>query len=219
MNNIYQRLNNVRKGLSYLQKDKKVSSGGEGYRGLSHDKLTGELRPLLVEHGIVVVPVLRSQETVAAGESQKGNTKWQTRSIYEVHFVNIDDPTDKCVAVVSGHGDDYGDKGAGKALSYAVKYAALKVLSLETGEDDEARVEDARKPRIRDHQVAELMEVCQRFGKDPGRVLARFAQAFYKLDSIEDLAAEDFEGAKAKLESSLSDAEAKKKESGGGQGT
>jgi hypothetical protein len=43
------------------------------------------------------------------------------------------------MVIVSAHANDQGDKAPGKALSYAVKSAILKVLMIETGESDESR--------------------------------------------------------------------------------
>jgi hypothetical protein len=52
-----------------------------------------------------------------------------------VRFANIDDPQDFIDVESCGHGIDTQDKGPGKAQSYAVKYALLKALGLETGDD------------------------------------------------------------------------------------
>ena len=52
-----------------------------------------------------------------------------------VRFQNIDDPDDFLAVETCGYGVDDQDKGPGKAMSYAVKYALLKCLGLETGDD------------------------------------------------------------------------------------
>ena len=43
MNNIYQRINEVRKAIGYVQKDKAVSTGGGSYKAVTHDE------PVVVE--------------------------------------------------------------------------------------------------------------------------------------------------------------------------
>ena len=55
----------------------------------------------------------------------------------QVAFVNVDKPEDRVEVEFFGYGIDPQDKGPGKAMSYAVKYALLKVFSLETGDDPE----------------------------------------------------------------------------------
>jgi hypothetical protein len=64
-----------------------------------------------------------------------------------VRFVNVDDPQDFFDVETFGYGLDDQDKGPGKAMSYAVKYALLKTLGLETGDDpDEDQVTNFRNP-------------------------------------------------------------------------
>ena len=120
--NILQRINAVMKELDYLQKEKK---SGMQYSFVSHDKVTGAIRPLLVKHGIVCWP---SQFDV----KQEGN---RTQLHCKVVFANIDEPEDAFEVDSFGYGIDAQDKGPGKAISYAVKYALLKTFALETGDD------------------------------------------------------------------------------------
>lgn len=136
MLNIYQRLNEVRKLVEYVKKEKKV----ENYTAVTHDQITALTRNHFVSQGVIVVPVEQSGQTVlTGGTSKSGTAALRFESQYRVDFVNIDEPKDIASVVVSAHANDYGDKAPGKAVSYAVKTAILKILSLETGEDDESR--------------------------------------------------------------------------------
>ena len=123
--NIYQRLAEVMKAVSYVQKsDKKVNGQ---YTFASHDAVTAKLRPALIENGIMPIVTVKHS-------AQDGN---RTEVTILVKFVNIDKP-DECVEVESfGYGIDPQDKGPGKAVSYAFKYALLKTFCLETGDDPE----------------------------------------------------------------------------------
>ncbi len=121
--NIYQRLNAVMSEVSYIQKlDKKVNNM---YRFVAHDQVVAKLQPQLVKHGILVAP------------SVMNHTRDGNMTILEVAvcFINIDNPTDCITVTAIGYGVDPGDKGPGKAMSYAVKYALLKTFCLETGDD------------------------------------------------------------------------------------
>jgi len=139
--NIYQRINAVMKEVAYIQKDATIQGGG-GYKAVTHDQVTAVVRPHFVKHGIVVeVEQIKSKMLVTRNVS--ANEKMHLYSgTYSVEFVNIDNPTDRIPMTVTAHANDSGDKGPGKAMSYAVKYAMLKLLSLETGENDEARFSD-----------------------------------------------------------------------------
>lgn len=120
--NIAQRLNAVMQKISYIQKDDKE---GMKYTIVSHDKVTGLCRPHLMEAGVVYYPRNLSI-------SVNGN---RTEAVFDVRFENIDDRTDFIDVATMGFGLDQQDKGPGKALSYGVKYALLKALGLETGDD------------------------------------------------------------------------------------
>ena len=140
--NLFQRINEVRKSINYVQKDKTVSTGqGGGYKAVTHDQVTGIVREHMVKHGIVSYPVLVEstslpKEVNAAMEMAK---QFRYEATYDFHFVNIDDPKDELVIRIQAHAMDNADKAPGKALSYAKKYAILKLFEIETGEDEESR--------------------------------------------------------------------------------
>jgi len=148
--NIYQRINEVRKAVEYVQKDATVSAGGQAYKAVTHDMVTAVVRPELIKHGIVVTAD-QLQSTLLQGkapkaEGDKGYKMHLYSGDYAVHFVNIDNPDDRVSVTVNAHANDSGDKAPGKAMSYAVKYAMLKTFSLETGENEEARFAEPYSP-------------------------------------------------------------------------
>lgn len=122
--NIHQRIHAVMQSVDYIQKQKKQ---GMQYTFASHDAVTAKVRPVLVEHGVIYYPV-------AMARAQDGN---RTEIDVTIRFANIEDPTDFIDVASCGYGVDAQDKGPGKAISYAVKYALLKTLGLETGDDPE----------------------------------------------------------------------------------
>ena len=135
--NIYQRINAVRKAITYIQKDKSVSAGPAGsYRAVTHDAVTGMIRQHLVEHGIIIAPTLI--DSVFHAKEDGAKQRLYSAS-YDVRFINMDAP-DECVTIrIEAHALDNGDKAPGKAISYATKYAVLKLFNIETGEDEESR--------------------------------------------------------------------------------
>lgn len=136
MSNIYQRINEVRKMIGYVQKDKAVSTGGGSYKAVTHDAVTGMIRDALIKHGVVIVPSVTS----CVFHPKEPEAKQRLyEAMYDIEFVNIDDPTDRIISKQSAHALDNGDKAPGKAQSYATKYAILKLFNIETGEDEESR--------------------------------------------------------------------------------
>ena len=139
--NIYQRINAIRAEVAYVQKDKQVSGAGGGYWAVTHDNVTAQVREHFVKHGVVIVPQLVAHRIVDTGRKTSGGTPIvRFEGDYSVEFVNADDPADRIIWRGAAHADDHGDKAPGKALSYATKYALLKVLMLESGDDEESRV-------------------------------------------------------------------------------
>lgn len=120
--NIHQRLAAVMETVTYIKKEEKK---GMHYSIVSHDAVTAKVRPALLRAGIVYYPV-RCEHTHNGNRAECGMT---------IRFVNIDEPTDFFDVQTFGYGVDPQDKGPGKAMSYAVKYALLKALGLETGDD------------------------------------------------------------------------------------
>lgn len=135
--NVFQRVREVMRRVAYVQKDKQV----DNYMAVTHDAVTAMVRPHFVEAGIAIHPQVVSAQMVNTGRTSKsGNPAMRYEGRFKVDFVNVDNPADRITVELDAHADDYGDKAPGKALSYATKYAILKLLMLETGESDEGRV-------------------------------------------------------------------------------
>lgn len=120
---MYQRILAIMEELTYIQKgDAKVNGQ---YRFVSHDDVSEKIHPLLVKHKLLAIPTITDIR-------QEGN---RTAVMLRVVFINADNPTDQFAVDFPGYGVDPSDKGPGKAISYAFKYACLKTFCLETGED------------------------------------------------------------------------------------
>lgn len=149
--NIFQRINAVMTEVAYVQKDKAVTGMGAGYKAVTHDNLVSVARASFVKNGIVMYPEQVSGELFPP--SVKADGTLSNMRLYEgsyiFHFVNIDKPEDKVSVPVVAHAMDNGDKAPGKALTYGAKSAVLKLLWLETGENEESReeVREKNKPK------------------------------------------------------------------------
>lgn len=159
--NIYQRINEIRKTIAYVKKDKQVGEGSYGYMAVTHDAVTSLIRPALIDQGIVIVVSIVSSAVKDTGSTTgKGVPYIRYEGVYDVWFVNSESPDDRILSRIEAHAVDQGDKAPGKAISYAVKYAMLKLFSLETGEDDEGRVDlhvkkEEAKPEVKEKRVRE----------------------------------------------------------------
>lgn len=148
--NIHQRLHSAMEDLKYIQKsDKKVN---DKYRFASHDSVAAAIHKQLVKHRMTALPV-------KCDSKQDGN---RTEIKLTVRFTNIDLPTDFVDVEIPGAGLDPADKGAGKAISYAFKYAMLKSFCLETGDDpdnDQTSVHESAEQQKSKLQAAHMISV------------------------------------------------------------
>tara|TARA_R110000744_G_C19207745_1_gene545722 strand:+ start:41 stop:844 length:804 start_codon:yes stop_codon:yes gene_type:complete len=164
--NIYQRVNEVRKQVSYIKKDAKVLN----YKAVTHDAVIATIRPALIEQGIIAEPSLESATMESTGTTTKGGTPINRyEAIYNVSFVNMDEPQDRIIIRVSAHANDEGDKAPGKALSYAVKMAELKLFNIETGDNDESRIESMPMSKFNAETLAKFANrMIQALNEDNG---------------------------------------------------
>jgi hypothetical protein len=189
--NVHQRLADAMGKVSYIQNEKKP---GMQYRVVSHDKVTAKVRPALLEVGIVYYPI-------RCDYVQSGN---RTECSVTVRFVNVDEPADFFDVPTLGFGVDASDKGPGKAMSYAVKYALLKALGLETGEDPDEDADTPPHSTRNPHALPADLEPNWSATVARDRIKLRFERAMQTLDvaalkkaledeklDLERLAAED----------------------------
>lgn len=153
--NIYQRINAVMKEVKYAQKDASV----QGYKAVTHDQVVATARQFFVKHGVVIAPEQVHGHFDAAVEGSK--MRLYTGG-YVINFVNMDKPEDKISVTIEAHALDNGDKAPGKCLTYATKSAVLKVLWLETGENDESRTKDQE--TITEDQSKQIIEAAKQAG-------------------------------------------------------
>lgn len=179
--NIYQRLNEVRKAVSYIQKDKRIQGGGN-YMAVTHDAVTSEVRDHLVTHGVVVSPSLvRSSTTDTGTTTSSGVPIIRYEAAYDIAFVNCDEPTDRHVMQLEAHALDNGDKAPGKAISYATKYAMLKLFSIETGEGEEERIPAKGKGKILAGTITPTTGAFDGLAPDRAEVARRIGDATIEL--------------------------------------
>ncbi len=194
--NLFQRLAKIREAVSYIQKDAKI----QGYKAITHDMVTSELRPHLITHGVLATLNQISGTVVESGKSTSSGTPiTRCEGFYSVEFINIDKPEERYEVHIFAVAEDQNDKGPGKAASYAMKYALLKTFNIETGESDESRQDQKPNPITQD-QHKELIDICTEKGF-PLKTLDVMAKKLFQSKRIEDLPRDVFDVAKKELES------------------
>ena len=134
--NIFQRISKIMEEVEYLQKDDRVvtnSKANTGYKAISEEKVTTEIRKALIKYGVVIIPVEQNHKREDEVINEKTNRITTVDTTYRIQ--NIEDKDDYILAVSSGTGVDTQDKGIGKAMTYSYKYLILRTFAIPTGED------------------------------------------------------------------------------------
>lgn len=133
--NLHQKLLAVRRQVTGLSKDGR-SSFGDKFKYVSSNNILSMLRPLMDEQGIVLTSRITGTHLLDKWREGKEQKEHMTEVWVEFTWTDADNPTDRIVCEWYGQGLDTGEKGVGKALTYAEKYFLLKQFQIPTDEDD-----------------------------------------------------------------------------------
>ena len=145
---VYQKILEVMKKVSYLQKDDVVGFGRNKYKAISEEKVTTEVRKALIEVGLVIVPI-GIEERREDFEVERANGKIGTDRLSTIttkYLIADTESGERIEAVSAGSGVDPQDKGIGKALTYAYKYLLLRMFAIPTGEDPDKQASEDSTP-------------------------------------------------------------------------
>lgn len=157
--NIFQRMSAITAELQTVAKNLTVPTGGKNsYKAVSERDILDVVKPLEEKHGVYSYPASRKViesnllESENAYTDAKGNTTvkkattFMTRIETIYRFVNVDKPDEYIETTTFAEGIDTQDKGSGKAMTYADKYALMKVYKISTGADpDQAPKKNSHK--------------------------------------------------------------------------
>lgn len=140
--NIFQRMAAISVEMSTVGKNLTVGEGRNKYKAVSERDIIDTVKPLEAKYGIYSYPssrrVLESNlletESTYDGKTTK-RTTFMTRIETTYRFVNVDKPEEFIEIVSFAEGIDPQDKGSGKAMTYADKYALMKAYKISTGDD------------------------------------------------------------------------------------
>lgn len=146
--NIYQKLLDIMTDVRYIEKEKKTVNNQ--YRFASHDAVTKATSSAFIKHGVYAKPrIVKNEITTIEVDRYNKFTQSTTKETnfvcsveVEYDFINVENPDDRITGINGlGQGIDNQDKACGKAISYACKYALLKALGIETGDEPEKDVD------------------------------------------------------------------------------
>lgn len=171
--NIFQKMAAITAELKAVEKDLTVqTTKTSSYKAVSERGILDAIKPLEEKYRVYSYPVGRKVlesnliQNESVYEDAKGNktttpkTAYMTRIETTYRFVNIDNPADFIETTTFAEGIDSQDKGSGKAMTYADKYALMKSYKVSTGEDvDEGT--DAEELEKGKHSIFVIKQRCQ----------------------------------------------------------
>ena len=145
--NIFEKMAAITAELQTVAKNLTVGTGNAKYKAVSERDILDAVKPIEEKHGVYSYPasrevlesnLLESEDTYTdynGNTTVKQKTTFMTRIKTVYRFVNIEKPDDFIETITFAEGIDSQDKGSGKAMTYADKYALMKAYKISTGED------------------------------------------------------------------------------------
>jgi hypothetical protein len=140
---IYEAILNVMKDVKNIEKSMTVGTGNSSYKGVSDKDVKYTIGKAMEQHNLIILPVEiepklqveRWEETSQYGAKQKQSVFTEVITTYRI----IHTLSGETVEIKGyGHGVDSQDKSAGKATTYALKYALLYAFMVPTGDIEDA---------------------------------------------------------------------------------
>lgn len=151
--NIYEKMSAITAELQTVAKNLTVQqTKTSSYKAVSERDILDAVKPLEVKHGIYSYPVrrtilesnmLESESTYNSATTKK--TTFMTRIETVYRFVNVEKPEEYIETTTFAEGIDTQDKGSGKAMTYADKYALMKAYKISTGDDPDQTASEETK--------------------------------------------------------------------------
>lgn len=138
---VMQEVRNIEKGLT-------VGTGNSSYKGVADKDVKYALSDAMAKNGLCILPIgINAVETVTRWE-QGGFQKQSVFTKVDTKYLLLHESGESIEIVGHGHGVDSQDKSAGKATTYALKYALLYTFMVATG-----NIDDADKESSETHEV------------------------------------------------------------------
>ncbi len=161
--NLYEKIQMVSDEIRNIGKNIVVGTGNSSYKAVADMDVLLKVKDAEKKYGLVSIPV--RQELVRTDQVQKmSRDGYQSVTFADIvkmtmRIINIDDSTQFIEVESFGRGLDAGDKGFGKASTYARKYALLNAYKLATGEDpDEQKSTEMAVPQSQDEKRKKIVD-------------------------------------------------------------
>lgn len=178
--NLYQKIQMVSDEIKNIEKKTEVKvNNNSSYKAVADIDVLLAVKKSETKYGLISIPVkqelVRSEQVIKQGRDGYSTVTFADIVKMTVRIINIDNPSETIEVESFGRGLDSGDKGFGKASTYARKYALLNAYKIATGEDPDEQASqempvnniDEIRAAVVNYCLANtnyLSQLCQYFG-------------------------------------------------------
>lgn len=163
MKNLAKAVLAVMKDVKGVEKSMTVGSGSYSYKGVSDYEVKKIYNKSMAANGLCILPVgIEDDVDINRYEDQYGKQKMNVFTRVTSTYLLLHESGESQELVGYGHGVDTGDKAAGKATTYAMKYALLYTFMTPTGaidDSDTTHSNDHESPSVKKAQTPPKKEV------------------------------------------------------------
>lgn len=131
--NIHEKLLEIQKRVDKIIKDERNLS--DKYDFVSNEHVLEHFRPLMNEYGLLLIPVIERAE-LHEGTTKSGTTRFMTEIWPTFTWYDVESGEEVKVPWYGQGTDLAGERGVGKAVTYAEKIFFLKFFHIPTKKDD-----------------------------------------------------------------------------------
>lgn len=131
--NLHEKLMAIQKAVDTIIKDGKNQS--DKYDFASNENVLDRFRPLLNQHDLLLIPRMESA-ALHEGQTRSGTARYLTEIYFTMIWHDVESGEELSVPWYAQGVDLAGEKGVGKAATYAEKTFLLKFFHVPTNKDD-----------------------------------------------------------------------------------
>lgn len=133
--NLYEKLLVIQQAVDRFVKDNQVGEGKQAYKAVSSEQVLDTVRPLMNEHKLLLIPEVHGANVIV-GATSSGTARYLTEMHMSMVWHDVESGEERAVPWYGQGVDLAGEKGVGKANTYAEKYFLMKFFHVPTPKDD-----------------------------------------------------------------------------------
>ena len=189
--NLYEKIQLVSNEIKNIEKNMTVGKGNYAYKAVQDIDVTLEVKEAETKYGLISIPIkqeLVKSEVVRIVKEGGGETINYVDIVkMTLRIINLDNTSEYIDVESFGRGLDPGDKGFGKASTYARKYALLNAYKIATGEDPDENKSKPQTPATIDEVKNAVVNYMMTDSNFTQNILS-----YFNVGSSDDMTSEQF---------------------------